>query len=410
MQYRSLPRYPATAIPVLGFGCMRLPVINRDSARIDEERAASLIRSAISRGVTYLDTAYPYHGGNSELFVGRLLGGGLREKVQLATKLPTWLIKTEADFERLLDEQLDAASRPAGSTSTCSTACRPSAGTSSSVSAGSTHSSGRAPTAASGTSASRSTARRTPFRPSSTPTTGISARSSTTSWTRSTRPAPPDCCGRRSAKWVCSRWSRCAAGRSPRTGPRRLTPSGREAAVRRAPADWALRWVWDHPGVVMALSGMNAPEQLDANIATAEASRAGAMNADELALARRVRDVFQARMKVNCTTCGYCQPCPSGVVDSRRLLVLQHQRDVRRAPGGVGRLPDVCDGGRARRRPVRPVRRVRAEMPAADPDPGHAGGGARAPDADSGQLTADHGRRTGCWVACSGSLSPSPEP
>jgi uncharacterized protein len=106
VQYRRLPKYPDVPIPILGLGCMRLPVIDRDFARIDEERASSLIRSAVARGVTYLDTAYPYHGGQCEPFLGRLLSSGLRDRVHLATKLPTWLMRTEADFERMIDEQL----------------------------------------------------------------------------------------------------------------------------------------------------------------------------------------------------------------------------------------------------------------------------------------------------------------
>ena len=88
MKRRSLPKHPEVSLPVLGFGCMRLPIVGRDQNHVDEPRAASLIESAIGRGVTYLDTAYPYHGGNSERFVGRFLEGGLRERVQLATKLP----------------------------------------------------------------------------------------------------------------------------------------------------------------------------------------------------------------------------------------------------------------------------------------------------------------------------------
>ena len=106
MQHRPLPKYPETRIPILGFGCMRLPIVDHDMARIDEERAESLIRSAVSRGVTYLDTAYPYHDGNSERFVGRLLAAGLRDRVLLATELPIWLVQVEADFERFIDEQL----------------------------------------------------------------------------------------------------------------------------------------------------------------------------------------------------------------------------------------------------------------------------------------------------------------
>jgi len=93
-------------VSALGFGCMRLPIINNDPTKIDEEKAISMIR------VNYVDTAYPYHGtgfthgGASEPFVAKALRDGYREKVKLATKLPSWLIKTRADMDNYLDEQL----------------------------------------------------------------------------------------------------------------------------------------------------------------------------------------------------------------------------------------------------------------------------------------------------------------
>lgn len=312
MQYRSLPRFPETAIPVLGFGCMRLPIVGRDPANIDEERAAPLIRSAIARGVTYLDTAYPYHAGNSELLVGRLLRGGLREKVQLATKLPTWLVKTEADFERLLDEQLrrletdwidyymfhglgaerwELVARLRGLDAF---------------------------------ERARADGRIRHI--------GFSFHGSPDAFSTIVDAYDWDFCQiqynfmdegyqagtagllRAAARKVgVFSMEPLRGGSLAARGPEEVNAIWAGAAVERSPADWALRWVWDHPDIVMALSGMNAPDQLDANIAAAEASRAGAMTSAELALVARVRDVFRAKTKVNCTTCGYCLPCPNGV-------------------------------------------------------------------------------------------------
>ena len=88
MRYRAFPRIPAVPVSVLGFGCMRLPVLGGDMKRIDEDAGPGLLRRAIDAGVNYVDTAYPYHGGQSEPFVGRALKDGYRDQVQLATKLP----------------------------------------------------------------------------------------------------------------------------------------------------------------------------------------------------------------------------------------------------------------------------------------------------------------------------------
>jgi predicted aldo/keto reductase-like oxidoreductase len=81
----------------------------------------------------------------------------------------------------------------------------------------------------------------------------------------------------------------------------------------RTPAEWALSWVWDHPGVITALSGMGADAQLQENLATAAEARPGSLGADEWALVAAVRAFYAARMPVACTTCGYCAPCSSGV-------------------------------------------------------------------------------------------------
>lgn len=103
MEYRSFPGTEVKA-SLLGMGCMRLPT-NEDGS-INEPEAIALIRYAIDHGVTYVDTAYGYHGGMSEVLVGKALKDGYREKVTLTSKLPVWLVKTYDDMERLLDEQL----------------------------------------------------------------------------------------------------------------------------------------------------------------------------------------------------------------------------------------------------------------------------------------------------------------
>ena len=91
----------------LGFGAMRLPVLNNDPAQIDEPQAIRMIRWAIAHGVNCVDSGYTYHGGKSEGLVGKALGNGYRAKVKVATKSPIWLLEKSEDPERYLGEQLE---------------------------------------------------------------------------------------------------------------------------------------------------------------------------------------------------------------------------------------------------------------------------------------------------------------
>jgi len=102
MLYRIMPKN-GDRLSSLGFGCMRLPVKN---GAIDEVRAIGQIHLAVDQGVNYLDTAWPYHAGESELFVGRALRNGYRDRVKLATKLPSWMIRSRADMDKFLAAQL----------------------------------------------------------------------------------------------------------------------------------------------------------------------------------------------------------------------------------------------------------------------------------------------------------------
>ena len=88
---------------LLGFGCMRFPT--RQDGKIDEERAEKMLDEAIAAGVNYIDTAYPYHNGESEPFVGRVLSKYDRSSFYLATKLPLWAVNSLEDAKRIFAQQ-----------------------------------------------------------------------------------------------------------------------------------------------------------------------------------------------------------------------------------------------------------------------------------------------------------------
>ncbi len=312
MRYRSFPRIPDLPISILGFGCMRLPVVGGNPPRIDEERATRLLRDAVDAGVNYVDTAYPYHDGASEPFVGRALQDGYRERVQLATKCPTWLVSSEADWERYLDEQLrrldtdrvDFYLLHGLTAERWETVQR--------------HGGMRALERARGDGRIRHA--------------GFSFHASAEAFAEVVAAYDWEFCqiqlnlldteyqaGLAGMRLAAARGIGVIAMEPLRGGmlaakqPEAVAAIWARSGRAWSPAEWAWRWVWHHGEVVTALSGMNAPEQLRENLAVAEAAAPGGLTDAELALVAAVRSHYLAAIEVPCTTCGYCLPCPSGV-------------------------------------------------------------------------------------------------
>ena len=103
MLYREMPK-TKDKLSILGFGCMRLP---GNRVNVNEKEAIRQIRYAIDRGVNYLDTAWPYHNGKSEVVMGKAIKDGYRAKVKIADKLPQWMCRTRDDMDYYLDTQLE---------------------------------------------------------------------------------------------------------------------------------------------------------------------------------------------------------------------------------------------------------------------------------------------------------------
>ena len=85
------------------------------------------------------------------------------------------------------------------------------------------------------------------------------------------------------------------------------------APVKRSAAEWGLRWVWNHPGVTVVLSGMNEEAHLEENLRVAETALPDSLTESDLAVLEQARQTYRRLMKVDCTGCRYCMPCPSGV-------------------------------------------------------------------------------------------------
>jgi uncharacterized protein len=316
VQYRTFGK-TGERVSALGFGCMRLPVIDGVSTNIDDEKAIPMLRHAIDAGVNYVDTAYPYHGegggkgGASEPFVGRALRDGYRDKVFLATKLPSWLVETREDMDRFLNEQLARLETDridfylvhalnAGSWSKL---------------------------LALGVREFLDTA----LKDGRIRHAGFSFHDQLPLFKEIVDAYDWSFCqiqynyldeefqaGKEGLHYAANKGLGIAimeplrGGRLVRDLPEGVQTAFASAPVQRTPAEWALRWVWNHPEAAVTLSGMGTMEQVEENIRTADAAQAGAMNGAELEVIDQARNVFRWT-KVNCTGCEYCLPCPAGV-------------------------------------------------------------------------------------------------
>ena len=311
MQYRYLGR-TGCRVSALGFGCMRLPVIGGDEGRIDAARAARLLRAAIERGVNYVDTAYPYHRGASEPFVGRVLRGALRQRVILATKLPSWQVARREDFDRFLDEQLRRLRTDRIDCyllhSLKADWWRKLAGL------GVLEFLERA------------------LRDGRIRFAGFSFHDELDVFKEIVDAYDWGFCqiqynymdeetqaGTQGLAYAAARGLGVVVMEPLRGGalaaqaPPDIRALWETSPVKRTPAEWALRWVWDRPEVGVVLSGMDSRAQLDENCRIAGEALPASLPAEEHVLIGRVRDRYRERIRVPCTGCGYCQPCPEGV-------------------------------------------------------------------------------------------------
>lgn len=311
MKYRKMGR-SGNEVSILGLGCMRLPVIDGDEGRIDETRATRLLQVSIEKGINYLDTAYPYHKGQSEAFLGRALRGGLRNKVRLATKLPSWAVETEADFDRFLGEQLKRLQTDHIDFYLLHTL--KSDWWKKLLSLGVLEFLDRA------------------VRDGRIGAAGFSFHDELPLFKEIVDAYDWRFCqiqynymdehiqaGREGLEYAAGKGLGVVIMEPLRGGhlARESAPDIRKlwdrAPVHRTPAEWALRWVWDHPGVISILSGMNDPAQVEENCRIADEATPGSLSSQERAVIGEVRDTLRRRIKVPCTTCGYCMPCPAGV-------------------------------------------------------------------------------------------------
>jgi predicted aldo/keto reductase-like oxidoreductase len=309
MKYRIFPK-TGEKISLLGFGSMRLPQIDGDSAQIDEAEAIRMIRYAIDNGVNYVDTAYMYHDGDSEVVVGKALKDGYREKVLLADKLHLLYAKEAADQQKILDEQLRRLDLPY-------------------IDMYLVH----------------DIHEKTWERAQKYDTLrfmkekqaegvikhiGFSFHGETPAFFREVIDAFPwDFCqiqlnymdaefqaGVEGLKYAASKgipvvvMEPLKGGKLTDVLPGPIQAYWNDIGTERTPAEWALKWVANFPEVLTILSGMSTFEQVEENIRILADAEANALTPQELAVIDKVAAEYNKLVPYSCTSCRYCIPCP----------------------------------------------------------------------------------------------------
>ena len=302
MNYRINPKN-GDKLSALGFGCMRFPK--------DEREVERQLIFAIENGVNYFDTAYIYP--NSEAILGRILAKGYRDRVKIATKLPHYLVKRYEDFDKYFNAALERLQTDRidyyfmhmltdvkiwnrlvelGVLRWIEEKKR----------------SGRIINL------------------------GFSYHGGKAEFVRLIDAHDWDMCliqynyldehnqaGKSGLQYAASKGLPVMVMEPLRGGklvtalPKEIYNLWDNAYVKRSPAEWAFRWIWNHAEVTVVLSGMNSQEMIAENIAVASSAEANSFGQRDFLLFDKARAILNEKIRVPCTGCSYCMPCPKGV-------------------------------------------------------------------------------------------------
>ncbi len=307
MRYRSDRK--GTQLSILGYVCLRF---TRKNGKIDLKKAETEILEAIKRGVNYFDTAYVYQG--SEAALGEILErNGCREQVYIATKLPHYLIKSRAGLERCFQEQLNRLQTDH-------------------VDYYLMHMLNDADTWEALKQKGVQDWIEEKLKAGAIRNIGFSYHGNSGNFKKLLDAYDWDFCqiqynymdedtqaGRAGLQYAEQKGIPVVIMEPLRGGKLvDLLPSEAKelfagARPERTPAEWAFRWLWDQTGVTVVLSGMNSVQMVRENTEAASSAEPGELTDADRELYRKVKQEINRKVKVGCTACGYCMPCPQGI-------------------------------------------------------------------------------------------------
>jgi len=351
MKYRKLGK-TGIETSALGFGGLRFPLANDGS--VNEAEAIKMLRHAIDNGVNYIDTGYIYHDGASETIIGKALKDGYRERVQIATKSPLWMLESADDFDRILNEQLKRLD----------TDC---------IDFYLFH-------AVSSDNWENKVKKfglldkiKKAQKEGKITHTGFSYHDNYENFIKvldefdgcdvcQIQMNYVDVNNQATLKGLYEAAERGIGViiMEPVRGGRLAPPPPQVAKVLtedKPQARHALDFLWDIAGVSMVLSGMSNMEQLEQNLAWANEACPGMLTAEQREMYAEAEKVWKTAANVPCTKCGYCMPCPAGLdipemyeafnlaaIKSAKKVVEQYGYISEKAAACVscGQCTDIC--------------------------------------------------------------------
>ncbi|MEJ2242342.1 MAG: aldo/keto reductase [Candidatus Bathyarchaeota archaeon] len=310
MKYRNLGSLD-WKVSALGFGCMRLPPRRFNRLRAKTDESVELIRFGIDQGINYVDTAWPYHLGDSEKIVGKALKEGYRERVFLVTKLPMFMVRNSNHFDKYLKNQLK---RLQTDYLDCYLFHALNSGQFKKVQD-------------LGLIKKMEKAKEEGIIRSF----GFSFHDTLPVFKKIVDFYPWDI-AQIQYNYVDTNVQASTEGlvyahnkgiavviMEPLKGGTLAVPSLEALKImetfgrKRTPVDWALQFLWNKPEVSIVLSGMNSKRMIKENCASADNSGIGSLSLNEEKMFEQLAEVYRKSTVVPCTACGYCMPCPQGV-------------------------------------------------------------------------------------------------
>ncbi len=313
MQYRKFGKLD-WRVSALGFGAMRLPTLGQDQSKINEPEAIKMIRYAADNGVNYIDSAYMYHMGQSEVLVGKALKDGYRQRMKVATKLPARMVEKAEDFDRILGEQLKkldidkidfyllhgldktgwAKVRDFGILKWAEKQM------------------------------AQGKIGRLGFSFHDTFDVFKEIVDAYDNWVLAqiqyNYMDEHEQAGRKGVEYAASKGLALVVMEPLRGGklakdppPAPVAQVLKEAKRKMRGVEWAFDWLWNQPEISVTLSGMSTMEQVVENVKIADRFKSGMFKSDDLAVIKKIKAAYKSLSPIPCTICRYCQPCPNKV-------------------------------------------------------------------------------------------------